>query len=372
MVVKDDYLLNKELMAELLFRLPSHVFWKDTLGVFEGCNQAFAEAVGLSSSKDIIGKTDYDLPTTKEESDAYRADDQIVMRMNKPKLNFEETQTTHDGKRITLLTNKIPLINSNGSVVGVLGIYNDITELKNTQNELIKAKEQAEIANKAKTEFVQNLQHDIRTPLTSIMMLLHTLKDRKIDEDVREIFTLLEAVCQQLTNLCRNFSTTNLNEDGIEPLKKEEINIHNIAKESIHTHKPTAENKNIALELHIADDVPTHIISDESRLRRILLNLLSNAIKFTDEGKVILSIGMDKSNELLCIKVSDTGIGINQDKLPFVFDKYVRDDTGDAQKYPGTGLGLYFVRKYVEDLRGKLSVASELSKGSVFSIDLPE
>lgn len=89
--------------------------------------------------------------------------------------------------------------------------------------------------------------------------------------------------------------------------------------------------------------------------------MLGNAIKFTDEGNVILSIGMDKSSELLCMKVSDTGIGINQDKLPVVFDKYVRDDTGDSQKYPGTGLGLYFVRKYVEDLGGKLSVASELS-----------
>lgn len=370
MFTEDDDRLNKELMAKLLFRLPTHIFWKDINGVYLGCNHTYAQSLGLSP-EDIVGKTDYDLHAIKEESDAFRADDEFVIRMNKPKLNIEETQTMPDGRKAALLTSKVPLTDDNNSVIGVLGIYNDITELKNTQSQLLAAQKKAEEANKSKTEFVQNMQHDIRTPLTSIMMLLLTLKDRKMDEDVREIFKLLEQVCQQLTNLCRDFAKTSLNEYGEESIRKEEINIWDVAKESIHTHKATAESKNIMLDLHIEDDVPTHITSDGSRLRRILLNLLSNAVKFTDEGKVSLNISRDKSDGLLSMKVRDTGIGINQDKLPFVFDKYVRDDTVDSQKYPGTGLGLYFVKKYVEDLGGKLSVVSEIGKGTVFSIDLP-
>jgi PAS domain S-box-containing protein len=370
MFTEDDDWLNKELMAKLLFRLPTHIFWKDINGIYLGCNHKYAHSLGLSP-EDIVGKTDYDLHSIKEESDAFRADDEIVIKMNKPKLNIEETQTMPDGRKAALLTSKVPLTDDNDSVIGVLGIYNDITELKNTQSQLLAAQKKAEQANKSKTEFIQNMQHDIRTPLTSIMMLLRTLKGRKMDEDVREIFKLLEQVCQQLTNLCCDFAKTSLNEDGEESIRKEEINIREVATESIHTHKATAANKNIVLDLHIAEDVPTHITSDGFRLRRILLNVLGNAIKFTDEGKVSLNIAMDKSNELLCMKVSDTGIGINQDKLPFIFDKYVRDNTGDSQKYPGTGLGLYFVKKYVEDLGGKLSVLSEIGKGSVFSIDLP-
>ncbi len=96
---QNDYWLNKEFMAELLFRLPSYVFWKNAECVYLGCNHAFAQSIGLLDPKDIIGKTDYDLPWTKEESDTYRADDHAVMRNNKAKINIEETQTTQDGKK---------------------------------------------------------------------------------------------------------------------------------------------------------------------------------------------------------------------------------------------------------------------------------
>jgi signal transduction histidine kinase len=287
-------------------------------------------------------------------------------------LIVEEPLVLDDGTIKTFLSHKVPLCDDNGNVTGLLGVSIDITKQKQLERELIISNQLAESANKAKTEFVQNMQHDIRTPLASIMLLLLALKDREMDEEVRETFTLLEQVCQQLTNLCRDFAKTRLNEDGEESLKQEEINIRDIVKESINTHQVTAANKDIVLDLHIADSVPTHIISDESKLRRIFLNLLSNAIKFTDQGKVSLSVVMDESNALLSMKVSDTGIGINKDKLPFVFDKYVRDDTGDSHKYPGTGLGLYFVKKYVEDLGGRLWVESELGKGTVFSIDLPK
>jgi two-component system aerobic respiration control sensor histidine kinase ArcB len=361
----------------LILNMPANVYWFNADGLTAGCNQNVLSFYGLNSVDEFIGlnfdqqgeMAGWDETTTA----SFKADTFDVFKTGKAKRNVKEPPIKGpDGKLVYFLTTRVPIFSSEGKIIAVVGISTDITELRNTQMELIETKKRAEEANKAKTEFVQNMQHDIRTPLASIMLLLLALKDRKMDEEVRETFTLLEQVCQQLTNLCRDFAKTRLNEDGKESLKQEEINIRDIVTESINTHQVTAANKDIALDLHIADSVPTHIISDESKLRRIFLNLLSNAIKFTDQGKVSLSIGMDESNALLSMKVSDTGIGINKDKLPFVFEKYVRDDTGDSHKYPGTGLGLYFVKKYVEDLGGRLWVESEFGKGSVFSVDLPK
>jgi two-component system, OmpR family, aerobic respiration control sensor histidine kinase ArcB len=135
---------NSTFVRQLIEQLPSYVFWKDVDGVYLGCNSLFAHSVGLLSSMGIMGKTDYDLPWSTEESDAYRADDKRVMDSKQPKINFEEKQTTKEGNEITLLTSKIPLLDHHDKVIGILGIYNDITDLKNTQRDLAIAKEQAE------------------------------------------------------------------------------------------------------------------------------------------------------------------------------------------------------------------------------------
>ena len=124
------FLLESGFVLELLKQIPASVFWKDKNSVYLGCNDAFAHSLGLSSPEEIIGKTDYDLPTTKEESDAFRADDKQVMKSKQPKLNIEESQTLSNGKKVTLLTNKVPLLDSKKKVIGILGIYHDITERK--------------------------------------------------------------------------------------------------------------------------------------------------------------------------------------------------------------------------------------------------
>jgi two-component system aerobic respiration control sensor histidine kinase ArcB len=361
------------MLDSIIALMPGHVYWKDRNGAILGCNQQQAIDFGLTTRQEVVGKNAYDLMNKNLPAEIERRNakaivmaDEEIMASGISRI-IEEPALRLDGKEVIYLSEKNPLYDAEGKVIGLLGISVDITELK-------EARKQAEAANKAKSDFIQNMQHDIRTPLASIMVLLQTLKEHNMNAEIREPFTLLEQVCQQLIDLCRNFSKANLNEGGEEPLKRQEINMLDIAKDSISIHKPTAANKSITLDLHIQDNIPTTIVSDEFRLRRILLNLLGNAIKFTDKGKVSLTIGMDKNHQgeaLLALKVSDTGIGISQDKLPFVFDKYVRDETRDAQKYPGTGLGLYFAKKYVGDLGGTLLVESELGKGSIFFAIIP-
>lgn len=361
------------MLDSIIALMPGHVYWKNRNGAMLGCNQQQATDLGLKTRQEVVGKNAYDLMNKdlsaeieKRNADAIVIADEKIMTSGINKI-IEEPLLRLDGKEAIYLSEKRPLYDTEGNIIGLLGISVDITELK-------EARKQAEAANKAKSDFIQNMQHDIRTPLASIMVLLQTLKEHNMSAEIREPFTLLEQVCQQLIDLCHNFFKANLNENGEEPLKKQEINIHNIVKDSINIHKPTAINKSIALDLHIHDNIPSTIVSDEFRLRRILLNLLDNAIKFTDKGKVSLTISINKNHQgetLLAMKVTDTGIGINQDKFPFVFDRYARDGTVDAQKYPGTGLGLYFVKKYVEDLSGTLRVESELGKGSMFFAVIP-
>ncbi len=361
------------LLDSIIALMPGHIYWKNRNGAMLGCNQQQAIDFGFKTRQEVVGKNAYDLMNKNLPEEIERRNakaiviaDEEIMACGINRI-IEEPALRLDGKEIIYLSEKKPLYDTEGNVIGLLGISVDITELK-------EARKQAEAANKAKSDFIQNMQHDIRTPLASIMVLLQALKEHNMSAEMREPFILLEQVCQQLIELCRNFAKANLNECGEEPLKKQEINILDIAKDSISIHKPMAANKSITLDLHIHDNIPSIIVSDEFRLRRILLNLLGNAIKFTDEGKVSLTISIDKNHQgeaLLAMKVIDTGIGISQNKLPFIFDKYVRDETRDAQKYPGTGLGLYFVKKYVEDLGGTLRVESELGKGSMFFAAIP-
>ena len=158
--------LESDFVLELLTQMPADIFWKDKESVYLGCNSHFAASLGLSSLAEILGKTDYDLPTTKEESDAFRADDRQVMESRQAKLNIEEYQTLSDGSQRVLLTNKVPLLDKQNNVIGILGIFYDITERRKREESLHCAKEKAE---QIKAKFLNNMRHDIRTSLTGIV-----------------------------------------------------------------------------------------------------------------------------------------------------------------------------------------------------------
>lgn len=371
-----DYWSKKEFITELLIdKLPAYVFWKNAAGVYLGCNQAFAESVGLLSAKDIVGKTDYDLPATKEESDAYRADDQAVMQSNKAKINIEETQTTQDGKRITLFTSKVPLTD-NGQVVGILGIYNNITELKNTQNELVAAKEKAEAADKSKTEFVQNMQHDIRTPSSGLWGVLNILAGSEPDTNRQEALNMALTASKRLLDLCNDaVEFGDLSGNHRPPLEKT-LDIRELAKSVVELNLPAAFAKDLVINFKVDQTVPPHILSDEFRISRILINLMGNAVKFSHQGKIDLSIKAkidkeDVRHGVLVIDIKDNGIGIAQNKINHIFEKFTRAVASNTNKYPGTGLGLYVVKTFLDELDGDIEVESHENEGAYFKVSIP-
>ncbi len=381
---EERYWLERDFVLELLKQLPSHVFWKNKESVYLGCNDTFARSLGLASPDEIVGKTDYDLPTTREESNGFRTDDQHVMESRECKLNIEERQSFPDGREVYLLTSKVPLLNKDDEVIGILGIYSEITDRKLAEQELKAAKEQAETANQIKTEFIQNMQHDVRTPTSGVvsgmeilLQGLHDLLDKYKDPALKDLCQLALMISKSSQQI-HDFLNEAIDFENIDyltkPIQAKKIDTVKVAQSIIDIEYLAAKTKNTKLTLYFEPEVPRVIKGDEYRLKRILLNLVSNAVKFTSEGQVELRVRVHHTLDdsiLLTFIVSDTGVGIPKDKLNTIFEKYTRLNPSSRGMYGGSGLGLFRVKQFVDALDGEVDVESELGKGSNFYVTIP-
>ena len=360
--MEDKNWLNNNLIFQLVNLLPVSVFWKDKKGVYLGCNINFTKALGLNSIEEIIGKTDDDL-ATRNLSTHYRGDDQEVILSANPKLNIEEEQNFPDGKKLTILTSKVPIFDKNKEIIGVLGIYNDITALKN-------AKESAEAANKAKTEFIRNISHDLRTPLSGIIGLSQLQAKEGASIQEKEYGQWIYGAAQQVLELLNSVVESAVIEDPLELIKKDRFDLIQLAEELRTLMQVSISSKKLQFQLK-SDAIPL-ILTDRIKLKRLLLNLLSNAVKFTKKGTISLEINLlsiKNKQAKISMRVSDSGIGISKDKLEKIFDRFYRVHSSYLAEYSGYGLGLYLVKKSTEALGGTINVSSVEGEGSCFSLE---
>lgn len=371
----NDSTTEKKIQRSIIDCIPNYyIFWKDIHSVYLGCNEALAKSLQLPSSNAIVGKTDYDLPTTKEQSDAYRADDKDVMSTRQAKFNIEERQTLPDGSERVLLTSKAPLFDGQGNVYGVLGIYSDITESKNMQISLEKAKNEAEAANRAKTAFIANMSHDIRTPLTGIVGISELLEqDVRVSERKRYAQWINQSG-HQLLNLLNSIlevvSSENISETAV---YEEPFDLRQGIQDIVQLQLPTVKLKNLLIESKIDNAIPNLIVSDRTKLHRIVLNLVSNAIKFTHQGSITInahSLCDTKEGVKLRISVADTGIGIPDALQDRVFDRFFRATPSYKGTFTGHGVGLNIVQSYVRLLGGEISFTSKEGVGTTFMVEL--
>jgi two-component system aerobic respiration control sensor histidine kinase ArcB len=367
------YWKERNFVIELLRQLPSYVFWKNTDSVYLGCNEAFAHALGLSSPQDVIGKSDFDLPTTKKESIAYRADDKEIMLTRQAKLNIEEEQTGLNGQKRILLTSKVPLLDNKGDVMGILGIYYDITQRKKLEDDLRKSKEAAEAASKAKTEFLENMRHDIRTPLTGIIGFASIIAEESEDPTIKGYVDNLVASSYALNDLLNEILEA-IRIGSEVPILKRKFDLKNKLSDIIKLTKPRALQKNIQLIFNCDEKIPRFLIGDSKRIHRIILELVTNALNFTHEGFVKLTAQLEKESErkiVLKIEVEDTGIGIPPEKQQEVFLHFKRLIPSYEGIYKGAGLGLSIVKQFVEELDGEVYIESRGEGGTRFIIFIP-
>lgn len=264
--------------------------------------------------------------------------------------------------------------NEQGKPIYMMGTHTDITNIKNTEDALMEARQVSERAMQAKSDLLSTVSHEIRTPLSGIIGLSELSLEENDSERLKKTLRKIHHSSEQLLQILNDTLDYSKMEAGQLQRHNSPFNIKETIQDIINLFKPNALSKNLILESQI-DSMPQLIENDELRLRQVLSNLLSNAIKFTPQGKVTIRVRIQQfsdSNIQLEFSVTDTGIGIAPQVQKQLFSAYSQADTHTAHHYGGTGLGLMISERLVKLLGGEsIKLVSTLGKGSCFSFTLP-
>lgn len=376
---------QRELLETVLNNVPHFIFWKDRDLRFLGCNQNFAAVFGYDRPDDLIGKTDYDLHVKKEEADFYRKIDQQVMERGEPILNLEEPQTHDDGRETILLTSKVPLRDNSGSIIGLLGMFADITEQKKAQADLERLYNEVKEKNKQlvtmQDQLVQSdkmaavgqlsagVAHEIKNPLAVILLAVQILElaQDRIAEDLRNKVTMIREAVEKadhvVTDLLDYSRKVNLEQN-------EDVELSAVISSALELIKNKSKFGNVKMTLDIADDArDASVKGSRVLLEQVLINLLNNAVdavEDTPDAVIIVHLKTAPDDGQYIIKISDNGCGMDKETRASIFNPFFT--TKDPGK--GTGLGLSTVFMIVERHGGIIDVESTPGKGSTFIIKL--
>ncbi|MCS6866720.1 MAG: PAS domain S-box protein [Gemmataceae bacterium] len=350
---------SEEHLRNILAHIPCGVFWKDRALIYLGCNDQFARDCGLSVAGEVVGRTDDDLTTCTDEVELSQSRDLQVIHNGTPLLNVEETRTRPDGMKATLLISRVPMLDTHQRVIGILGVYQDVTELKRLEIQFRQAQKMEAIGRLA-----GGVAHDFNNLLTIISGNIHLMQSVPSDdpefprllEDVRDAAERAATLTRQLLTFSRK-----------QPTRPEVCDLNAIITEFLSMlRRLIGDRARICTELH---EQPIPVKVDRSQIEQVLLNLAVNAKDAMPQGGTItIATTAELGGERWAVlRVADTGCGMTEEVKKHLFEPFFT--TKDVGK--GTGLGLATVYGIVQKARGTIDVDSTVGVGTTFTIRLP-
>lgn len=334
-------------------------------------NEAFTQVTGFSFEEakgqrivDLLAGNDVSLKETQNIDKAVEAGEAF---------HGEVENITKDNRRIWVDVNLFPVHDDDGDVEFFVAIERDITHAKKLAVEMEEARHAAEEGARAKAEFLANMSHEIRTPLSGIIGMADLLAETPLSAEQTQFVRTIVGSSQSLMAVINDVLDLSQLDAGRMELSPSEFELHDFFQDTLSLLAVSAKSEELAICLDLDAECPQLVTADESRLRQVAINLIGNAIKFTERGQVTVRVRCMGSGEAraLIFEVEDSGIGIPEDKLDRIFDRFTQAEADTARKFGGTGLGLTISKHIVEVMNGTISVASEVGKGSVFKVSVP-
>jgi PAS domain S-box-containing protein len=403
--MKESILDERNQLRTLIDNIPDSIYIKDRESRFIVANKKVATVMG-TTPEELVNKTDFDFYTHDLASQFYE-DEQTIMRTQEPKINYEEPGLDEQGNRVIISTTKVPLINKEGEVVGIVGMGRDITKAKRIEIQLRKRTEDLQEANtileerqeeiqqqseelaaqadnlrkinnelerlnRTKDKFFSIIAHDLRNPFHAIIGFseLLTKEYHTMDDQQRKgLLELINVSSEGAFNLLENLLQWARTQTDKIKYSPENLDVNEIIASTISLLSITAEKKHIRLTNTV--DAKTMVYADKNMINTVIRNLISNAVKFTGNGGEVI-IGADVKDKMVELRISDTGVGMSKESLGKLFRIDMYHSTTGTSGETGTGLGLVICKEFIEKHGGKIKVESEERKGSTFSFTLPK